>query len=72
MRSPTQPGDENHTLYVGLNYFLKGHNLKFMTGVEPGNAPSEAVCAKMGLVDSDAAIIGCADPNSLASGRMTK
>ena len=45
---------------------------KFMTGVEPGNAPSEAVCAKMGLVDSDAAIIGCADPNSLASGRMTK
>lgn len=45
---------------------------RFMTGVEPGNAPSEAVCTRMGLAPGDYAIIGCADPQSLASGRMTK
>ena len=44
----------------------------FMTGVEPGNAPSEAVCARMGLSKGQYAIIGCADPRALASGRMTK
>lgn len=44
----------------------------FMTGVEPGNAPSEAVCARMGLSKGGFAIIPCADPRALASGRMTK
>ena len=44
----------------------------FMTGVEPGNAPSESVCARMGLSQGHFAIIGCADPRALASGRMTK
>ncbi len=44
----------------------------FMTGVEPGNAPSEAICARMGLSKGHSAIIGCADPRALASGRMTK
>jgi hypothetical protein len=44
----------------------------FMTGVEPGNAPSEAVCARMGLSPGGFAIIGCADPRALATGRMTK
>ena len=44
----------------------------FMTGVEPGNAPSEAICARMGLSKGHSAIIGCADPCALASGRMTK
>jgi hypothetical protein len=44
----------------------------FMTGVEPGNAPSEAICARMGLSKGDSAIIVCADPRALASGRMTK
>ena len=44
----------------------------FMTGVVPGNAPSEAVCARMGLVRGESAIIGCADPHALTSGRMTK
>jgi hypothetical protein len=44
----------------------------FMTGVEQGNAPSEAVCSKMGLQPIDAAILGCADPQTLSSGRMTK
>lgn len=27
-------GDENHTLYAGLNYYLCGHNAKIMAGVE--------------------------------------
>ncbi len=44
----------------------------FMTGVEPGNAPSEAICTQMGLSRGHFAIIGCADPHALASGRMTK
>ncbi len=44
----------------------------FMTGVEPGNRPSEAICARMGLSKGQFAIIGCADPRALASGRMTK
>lgn len=44
----------------------------FFTGVEPGNAPSEAICARMGLSRGDHAIIGCTDPRALASGRMTK
>lgn len=44
----------------------------FMTGVEPGNAPSEAICARMGLSKGGSAIIVCADPRALASGRMTK
>lgn len=44
----------------------------FMTGVEPGNAPSEAVCARMGLAKGHFGIIPCADPRALASGRMTK
>ena len=30
----TGSGDENHTLYTGLNYYLEGHYAKIMTGVE--------------------------------------
>lgn len=44
----------------------------FMTGVEPGNAPSEAVCTRAGMSPGDFAIIACTDPHALASGRMTK
>ena len=44
----------------------------FMTGVEPGNAPSESVCTRMGLSRGQGAIIACTDPRALASGRMTK
>ncbi|MFK7869690.1 MAG: N-acetyltransferase [Roseobacter sp.] len=42
------------------------------TGVEPGNAPSEAVCARLGLRDTDASILGMADPGLIPGGRMTK
>jgi uncharacterized membrane protein YdjX (TVP38/TMEM64 family) len=44
----------------------------FMTGVEPGNTPSEAVCSRMGMQTGNTVIVGCADPVSLKSGRMTK
>ncbi len=44
----------------------------FMTGVEPGNAASEAVCRRMGLAPRGMAILGCADPAALRGGRMTK
>jgi hypothetical protein len=27
-------GDEHHSVYGGLNYFLCGHNAKIMAGVE--------------------------------------
>jgi len=27
-------GDEHHSLYAGLNYYLCGHNAKIMGGVE--------------------------------------
>ncbi len=30
----TGAGDQNHTFYLGLNYFLQGDNSKIMTGVE--------------------------------------
>lgn len=45
---------------------------RFFTGVEPGNAPSEAVCARLGLSASDSGILGMADPGLLPGGRMTK
>jgi hypothetical protein len=31
---PTGSGDNYHALYAGLNYYVAGHNLKFMTGLE--------------------------------------
>jgi len=30
-------GDDHHSIYAGLNYYLCGHNLKLMTGVEYEN-----------------------------------
>jgi hypothetical protein len=44
----------------------------FMTGVEPGNSASEAVCARMGLAPLGLSIVGMADPALLPGGRMTK
>ena len=44
----------------------------FFTGVQPGNAPSEAVSAKCGLHQSDTAILTVADPAAVAGGQLTK
>ncbi len=64
------------SLILGAHVVLEMHGnfgfSNFMTGVEPGNAPSEAVCARMALAPGPHAIIGCADPDALSGGRMTK
>jgi len=44
----------------------------FMTGIETGNTASEALCSRLGLAPGGHVIVGCSDPASLASGRMTK
>ncbi len=44
----------------------------FFTGVEPGNTGSEAVCARIRMHRTAFATIGCADPMTLGSKRMTK
>jgi hypothetical protein len=44
----------------------------FMTGVEPGNAPSESICARIGLSRGAFAVVGCTDPLALASRRLTR
>jgi RimJ/RimL family protein N-acetyltransferase len=44
----------------------------FYTGVEPGNAPSEAVCARLGLRKSGRSIVTFADARHVPGGRMTK
>ena len=42
------------------------------TGVEPGNAASEAVCRRMGLAPADTSVLSVADAALLPGGRMTK
>jgi hypothetical protein len=42
------------------------------TGVEPGNAASEAVCGRLGLAREPLSVLGVADPGLLRGGRMTK
>lgn len=50
-----------------------GHGFcRFFTGVEPGNAPSEAVCTRLGLKNTDLSILGIADTSLVPGGRMTK
>lgn len=44
----------------------------FFTGVTPGNTPSEAVCARMGLFDEGTLILSAVDPTLMPGGRMTK
>ncbi len=45
---------------------------EFMTGVEVGNTPSEAVCSKMGLAPRGMTIVTCTDPEASRDGRLTK
>lgn len=45
---------------------------RFFTGIEPGNAASEAVCTRLGLSRTDTSTLGLADPALLPGGRMTK
>ncbi len=45
---------------------------RFFTGVQPGNASSEAVCKKAGLSLQASAILTCVDPGALSGGKLTK
>ncbi len=45
---------------------------QFFTGVQPGNAPSEAVCRKSGLAPDGTATITVVDPTMLAGGKLTR
>lgn len=45
---------------------------RFFTGVQPGNAPSEAVSGKCGLTCNDSAILTVIDPSAVADGKLTK
>ena len=73
--APTRRG-ERLALILGAHAIVTMHEKygfsSFMTGVEPGNAPSEAVCARIGFLNTDVSVLGCADPALLGSGRMTK
>ena len=44
----------------------------FMTGVQPGNAPSQAVCTKSGLSPRGHSIVTAVDASALPGGKMTK
>lgn len=74
----THPARRGHRLslilgaHVLLDMATRFGFQAFMTGVEAGNAPSESICARIGLSRGACAIIACADPQVLASGRMTK
>ena len=45
---------------------------RFMTGVQPGNAASEALCERIGLRGDGGNILTCVDPAVIAGGSMTK
>lgn len=74
----THPDRRGHrlSLILGARVLLEMESRfgfrAFMTGVEPGNAPSESICARIGLSRGAFAIIACTDPQALAGGRMTK
>lgn len=46
--------------------------IEVFTGIEPGNAPSEAVCTRLGLHREGNSVLTIADPNLLPGGRLTK
>ncbi len=43
----------------------------FMTGIQRGNAASEAVCARLGLRDEGRVTVTAVDPGAIASGKLT-
>ncbi|MEM9437504.1 MAG: GNAT family N-acetyltransferase [Pseudomonadota bacterium] len=54
---------------VSLRARLPGCTI--MTGVQPGNAPSEAVCSKLGLAPDGAQVATIVDPAALPGGKLT-
>lgn len=45
---------------------------RFFTGIRADNAPSKALCTKLGLTRSDSNVIVGMDPEAFGSGRVTK
>ena len=45
---------------------------EFFTGVQPGNAPSEAVCRKMGFAPEESSVVTVVDPKAMPGGKLTK
>ena len=72
---PDRRGDRL-SLRLGAHALLEMHRrygvTGAMTGVEPGNRASEAICRRMGLAPRGLSILGMADPALLPGGRMTK
>ena len=74
----THPGrrGERLSLLLGAHALLEMHRrygfTGAMTGVEPGNSASEAICRRIGLAPRGLSIVGMADPALLPGGRMTK
>jgi hypothetical protein len=64
------------SLRLGAEVMLAMHDAfgftEAFTGVAPGNAPSLAVCARIGLMPEGRVTLGAADPALLPGGRMTK
>ena len=67
---------ESLSIILGAEVLIEMHErygfTEFFTGVEAGNAPSEAVCTRMGLRNTSQSILSVADPSLLPGGRMTK
>lgn len=72
---PNRQG-ERLALILGAQVMLAMHRrfglARFFTGVQPGNAPSEAVCRKTGLTEAPSVILTTVDPAVLDGGKMTK
>lgn len=45
---------------------------RVFTGIEPGNAASESLCARMALGPDGTSVLSVADASQLPGGRVTK
>lgn len=57
--------------YVMRDMHHRFGRTRFMTGIQPGNTASEAVCARMGLAPDGSSILNVVDPTALPGGKMT-
>lgn len=66
---------ERIALVLGAMALLDMHErfgcADFMTGVQAGNRPSEAICSRLGLSPDGMTTISVVDPRAIASGKLT-
>ncbi len=64
------------SMALGARALLAAHERygaeRFFTGVQPGNAPSEAVCARMGFSKAPCNVISMVDAAALPGGKLTR